>query len=146
MKKIEKRKHPPLHFANTHLRPIMHRTYSMRQSRAPTASQIQNPPPPSSTTKSGRFFGKAGLGVFFFSFFKKSAHRFPLLAVYSPSSVHLFQHEDSPAILFHSEYFNSISTFFIAMLRPQTLPMSRLNYILTFHVHDSTQCQSICRL
>lgn len=44
----------------------MHRTYSMRQSRAPTASQIQNPPPPSSTTKSGRFFGKAGLGVFLF--------------------------------------------------------------------------------
>lgn len=36
----------------------------MRQSRAPTASQIQNPPPPSSTTKSGRFFGKAGLGEF----------------------------------------------------------------------------------
>merc|ERR1711939_167324 len=25
----------------------MHRTYSMRQSRAPTASQLQNPPPPS---------------------------------------------------------------------------------------------------
>ncbi|KAL9121412.1 MAG: hypothetical protein Q9187_002025 [Circinaria calcarea] len=40
----------------------MHRTYSMRQSRAPTASQIQNPPPPSSTTKSGRFFGKASIG------------------------------------------------------------------------------------
>lgn len=54
------------HFANTHhsANPIMHRTYSMRQSRAPTASQIQNPPPPSSTTKSGRFFGKAGLGEF----------------------------------------------------------------------------------
>ncbi|KAI1872212.1 uncharacterized protein JN550_003931 [Neoarthrinium moseri] len=65
----------------------MHRTYSMRQSRAPTASQIQvrmpiwrpdllalpylylvltaitqNPPPPSSSTKSGRFFGKSPFG------------------------------------------------------------------------------------
>ncbi|KAI4140444.1 MAG: hypothetical protein L6R39_005794 [Caloplaca ligustica] len=40
----------------------MHRTYSMRQSRAPTASQIQNPPPPASSTKSGRFFGKASIG------------------------------------------------------------------------------------
>ncbi|KAK4964185.1 lipid-binding protein [Elasticomyces elasticus] len=40
----------------------MHRTYSMRQSRAPTASQIQSPPPPSSTTKTGRFFGKANIG------------------------------------------------------------------------------------
>ncbi|KAF2440676.1 meiotic expression up-regulated protein 14 [Karstenula rhodostoma CBS 690.94] len=40
----------------------MHRTYSMRQSRAPTASQIQNPPPPSSSTKSGRFFGRANIG------------------------------------------------------------------------------------
>jgi len=40
----------------------MHRTYSMRQSRAPTASQIQNPPPPTSSTKSGRFFGKTSLG------------------------------------------------------------------------------------
>ncbi|KAI0015405.1 Eisosome component PIL1-domain-containing protein [Xylariomycetidae sp. FL0641] len=40
----------------------MHRTYSMRQSRAPTASQIENPPPPPSSTKSGRFFGKASLG------------------------------------------------------------------------------------
>ncbi|KAK0657403.1 Eisosome component PIL1-domain-containing protein [Cercophora newfieldiana] len=39
----------------------MHRTYSMRATRAPTASQIQNPPPPPSTTKSGRFF-KGGLG------------------------------------------------------------------------------------
>ncbi|KAM0556665.1 hypothetical protein ACHAPJ_005723 [Fusarium lateritium] len=34
----------------------MHRTYSMRQSRAPTASQLQNPPPPPSSTKSGRLF------------------------------------------------------------------------------------------
>ncbi|KAF2202586.1 hypothetical protein GQ43DRAFT_448003 [Delitschia confertaspora ATCC 74209] len=31
-------------------------------SRAPTASQIQSPPPPVSTTKTGRFFGKANLG------------------------------------------------------------------------------------
>ena len=44
------------------LSPIMHRTYSMRQSRAPTASQIQNPPPPASSTKSGRFFGKSSVG------------------------------------------------------------------------------------
>lgn len=35
----------------------MHRTYSLRQSRAPTASQLQSPPPPPSSTKSGRFFG-----------------------------------------------------------------------------------------
>jgi hypothetical protein len=41
----------------------MHRTYSMRQSRAPTASQIQNPPPSSSTTKTGRLFGKANIGM-----------------------------------------------------------------------------------
>ncbi|EHL01743.1 putative Sphingolipid long chain base-responsive protein PIL1 [Glarea lozoyensis 74030] len=34
----------------------------MRQSRAPTASQLQNPPPPSSSTKSGRLFGKGGIG------------------------------------------------------------------------------------
>ncbi|KAL2755043.1 hypothetical protein ACRALDRAFT_2107050 [Sodiomyces alcalophilus JCM 7366] len=40
----------------------MHRTYSMRQTRAPTASQIQNPPPPPSSTKSGRLFGRGGLG------------------------------------------------------------------------------------
>lgn len=40
----------------------MHRTYSMRQSRAPTASQIQNPPPPVSSTKTGRFFGKTNIG------------------------------------------------------------------------------------
>lgn len=33
----------------------------MRATRAPTASQIQNPPPPPSSTKSGRFF-KGGLG------------------------------------------------------------------------------------
>ncbi|KAH7321263.1 Eisosome component PIL1-domain-containing protein [Stachybotrys elegans] len=40
----------------------MHRTYSMRQTRAPTASQLQSPPPPPSSTKSGRIFGKANLG------------------------------------------------------------------------------------
>ncbi|PNP57751.1 hypothetical protein FNYG_15182 [Fusarium nygamai] len=34
----------------------MHRTYSMRQTRAPTASQLQNPPPSQSSTKSGRLF------------------------------------------------------------------------------------------
>jgi len=42
----------------------MHRTYSMRQSRAPTASQLQNPPPPSSSTKAGRLFGKGGIGQY----------------------------------------------------------------------------------
>ncbi|KAK4139735.1 sphingolipid long chain base-responsive protein PIL1 [Dichotomopilus funicola] len=40
----------------------MHRTYSMRSTRAPTASQIQNPPPPPSSTKSGRLFGRGGFG------------------------------------------------------------------------------------
>lgn len=40
----------------------MHRTYSLRNSRAPTAAQLQSPPPPPSTTKSGRFFGKGSLG------------------------------------------------------------------------------------
>ncbi|KXX81910.1 Sphingolipid long chain base-responsive protein PIL1 [Madurella mycetomatis] len=40
----------------------MHRTYSMRATRAPTASQIQNPPPPPSSTKSHRLFGRGGLG------------------------------------------------------------------------------------
>ncbi|KAI9856860.1 MAG: Eisosome core component [Vezdaea acicularis] len=39
----------------------MHRTYSMRQSRAPTASQLQNPPPPASSTKN-RLFGKTNMG------------------------------------------------------------------------------------
>uniref|UniRef100_A0A060SWT9 ARAD1A08008p n=1 Tax=Blastobotrys adeninivorans TaxID=409370 RepID=A0A060SWT9_BLAAD len=39
----------------------MHRTYSLRQSRAPTASQLQSPPPPPSSTKSGRFFGKGSI-------------------------------------------------------------------------------------
>ncbi|KAL2822725.1 Eisosome component PIL1-domain-containing protein [Aspergillus cavernicola] len=40
----------------------MHRTYSMRQSRLPTASQIENPPPPLSTTKTNRWMGRGGLG------------------------------------------------------------------------------------
>ncbi|PWY78526.1 hypothetical protein BO94DRAFT_537717 [Aspergillus sclerotioniger CBS 115572] len=40
----------------------MHRTYSMRQSRLPTASQIENPPPPLSSTKTNRLFGKGGFG------------------------------------------------------------------------------------
>ncbi|PWY91215.1 hypothetical protein BO70DRAFT_410989 [Aspergillus heteromorphus CBS 117.55] len=40
----------------------MHRTYSMRQSRLPTASQIETPPPPLSTTKTNRLFGKGGFG------------------------------------------------------------------------------------
>lgn len=43
----------------------MHRTYSMRQSRVPTASQIENPPPPLSTTKTGRWMGKGGFGEYF---------------------------------------------------------------------------------
>ena len=34
----------------------MHKTYSLRNSRVPTQSQLQNPPPPTSSTK-GRFFG-----------------------------------------------------------------------------------------
>lgn len=42
----------------------MHRTYSMRQSRAPTASQIQNPPPPSSSTKTSRIFGGKNIGQY----------------------------------------------------------------------------------
>jgi hypothetical protein len=76
---------PPSHTAE------MHRTYSMRTTRAPTASQLQvcrfmdcnqfaqswpppqaianllpppqSPPPPPSSTKSGRFFGKGNLGM-----------------------------------------------------------------------------------
>jgi hypothetical protein len=34
----------------------------MRQSRAPTASQIETPPPPPSSTKGGRLFGKSHFG------------------------------------------------------------------------------------
>ena len=43
----------------------MQRSYSLRQSRAPTASQIQTPPPPQSSTKSHRFFGGGSLGLNF---------------------------------------------------------------------------------
>lgn len=45
----------------------MHRTYSLRSQRAPTASQMQLPAPPPSLTK-GRYFGKGGIS----STFKKS--------------------------------------------------------------------------
>lgn len=41
----------------------MHRTYSLRQNRAPTAAQLQSPAPPPSSTKSGRFFGKGSIGM-----------------------------------------------------------------------------------
>lgn len=37
----------------------MHHTYSLRDSRAPTNSQLQTPAPPPSTTKGGKFFGKS---------------------------------------------------------------------------------------
>lgn len=47
----------------------MHRTYSLRNSRAPTASDLQNPPPPPASTKS-RFFGKGGIA---YSFRKNAA-------------------------------------------------------------------------
>lgn len=50
----------------------MHRTYSLRNSRAPTASQIASPPPPPSTTKS-KFFGKASIAT---SFRKNAAGNF----------------------------------------------------------------------
>ncbi|KAI9924638.1 Eisosome core component [Aspergillus wentii] len=40
----------------------MHRTYSMRTSRLPTASQVENPPPPLSSTKTNRWLGKGGFG------------------------------------------------------------------------------------
>merc|ERR1712225_213026 len=53
---------PLVSFAHSAASVNMHRTYSMRQSRAPTASQLQNPPPPSSSTKAGRLFGKGGIG------------------------------------------------------------------------------------
>ncbi|KAG7813695.1 hypothetical protein KL921_001241 [Ogataea angusta] len=40
----------------------MHRTYSLRSSRAPTASDLQNPiPVPPSSTKTNRFFGKGSI-------------------------------------------------------------------------------------
>ncbi|RPA80236.1 hypothetical protein BJ508DRAFT_191029, partial [Ascobolus immersus RN42] len=40
----------------------MHRTYSMRQTRAPSQSQLQQPPPPVSSTKTSRLFGKTNFG------------------------------------------------------------------------------------
>ena len=46
----------------------MHKTYSLRNQRPPTASELQTPPPPPSTTKS-KFFGRAGIA----STFRKSA-------------------------------------------------------------------------
>jgi len=54
----------------------MHRTYSMRQSRAPTASQLQNPPPPPSSTKSHRIFGRANLGSAGHAFRRSTAGAF----------------------------------------------------------------------
>lgn len=50
----------------------MHRTYSLRNSRAPTAAQIQSPPPPASSTKS-KYFGKASIAT---SFRKNAAGNF----------------------------------------------------------------------
>lgn len=42
----------------------MHKTYSLRSTRAPTASQLQNPPPPPSSTR-GTFFGRGGIAYAF---------------------------------------------------------------------------------
>jgi len=39
----------------------MHRSYSLRQSRGPTAQQLHTPAPPPSSTKSSNFFGVGGL-------------------------------------------------------------------------------------
>ncbi|ODV64471.1 Eisosome component PIL1/LSP1 family protein ASCRUDRAFT_74086 [Ascoidea rubescens DSM 1968] len=50
----------------------MHRTYSLRNSRAPTASQLQSPPPPISSTKK-HYFGKSGIAS---SFRKNTAGTF----------------------------------------------------------------------
>jgi hypothetical protein len=63
LQSLDTRTHSTLLPQITYQTANMHRTYSMRQSRAPTASQIQNPPPPSSSTKAGRFFGKANIGT-----------------------------------------------------------------------------------
>ncbi len=46
----------------------MNRTYSLRNTRAPTASQLQSPAPPTSTTKR-HYFGKSGIA----SSFRKNA-------------------------------------------------------------------------
>lgn len=43
----------------------MHRTYSLRNSRAPTASDLQHPPPPPSSTKTHKFFGKGSISHIF---------------------------------------------------------------------------------
>ena len=51
----------------------MHRSYSLRQSRAPTAAQIQTPAPPQSSTKGGRLFSASSIG---FSFRKGTAGAF----------------------------------------------------------------------
>jgi hypothetical protein len=70
----------------------MHRTYSMRQSRAPTASQIQNPPPPVSSTKTGRFFGKTNIGELLGLFnYKGLGVKVELRPTY-PSSIRTLDH------------------------------------------------------
>lgn len=125
----------------------------MRQSRAPTASQIQNPPPPSSTTKSGRFFGKAGLGEFYFFFFLFSLSRVSLgkkspqipAAGYLQPLEHKFVRtrglSSIPVLIQHN-----LTPFFHSSLRcydlKPTLPISRLNHFVTSQVHDSAQCSS----
>ncbi|CAL9727588.1 sphingolipid long chain base-responsive protein Pil1p [Monosporozyma unispora] len=43
----------------------MHKTYSLRNARVPTQSQLQNPPPPPATTKGKFFGGKGGLAFNF---------------------------------------------------------------------------------
>lgn len=48
----------------------------MRQTRAPTQSQIQNPPAPVSTTKTGRLFGKSNFGSSGHAFRKSTAGAF----------------------------------------------------------------------
>ncbi|SCU81125.1 LANO_0B02080g1_1 [Lachancea nothofagi CBS 11611] len=50
----------------------MHRTYSLRAQRAPTASQLASPAPPPSSTRS-KFFGKASMAT---SFRKNAAGNF----------------------------------------------------------------------
>ncbi|EEB07538.1 protein kinase inhibitor [Schizosaccharomyces japonicus yFS275] len=52
----------------------MHRAYSLRNSRAPTASQISNPPPPPSSTRSNK--GIFGAGSFSHSVRKNAAATF----------------------------------------------------------------------
>ena len=66
----------------------MHRTYSMRQSRAPTASQIESPPPPLSTTKSGRWLGKGGIGECHCEIIELSRRRLPDRAATRPPPSH----------------------------------------------------------